>query len=310
MKTIFFGSSTFSLPFLQHLAQSSTLLRVVSSEDKPKNRGKKMVSNYVKAYAMDMGLEVDAPAIIKDKSWIESIRSLAPDLIVTASYGKMLPDELLGVPRFGCINIHPSLLPEYRGADPIFWQLFHGCRNSGVSIFKMTSNLDQGEILLSAEMEILDQDNYESLENKAIKTGLELQKQLLTMLEKGHDIKGSAQPSGNYFYARKINERDEKINWKRSRKEIQNLIRALNPRVGAYTLFKGKRIKIFDAKPMPCQDKVSPGTILIQNKKILVRANDAFLKIDQLKPEGKNIISSQDFINGYLMKEERYSFTD
>ncbi len=310
MKTIFFGSSTFSLPFLQHLAQSSTLLRVVSSEDKPKNRGKKMVSNYVKAYAMDMGLEVDAPAIIKDKSWIESIRSLAPDLIVTASYGKMLPDELLGIPRFGCINIHPSLLPEYRGADPIFWQLFHGCRNSGVSIFKMTSNLDQGEILLSAEMEILDQDNYESLENKAIKTGLELQKQLLTMLEKGQDIKGSAQPSGNYFYARKINERDEKINWKRSRKEIQNLIRALNPRVGAYTLFKGKRIKIFDAKPMPCQDKVSPGTILIQNKKILVRANDAFLKIDQLKPEGKNIISSQDFINGYLMKEERYSFTD
>lgn len=310
MKTIFFGSSTFSLPFLQQLAQLSELVLVVSTEDKPKDRGKKIVSNYVKAYASDMGLLVDAPANIRDQEWIHRIRLLQADLIVTASYGKILPPELLELPKYGCINLHPSLLPEYRGADPIFWQLHNGCQQSGISLFKMSSKLDQGEVLLKETFEIHDQDNYETVENKAIKAGLDLQKNFLQLLENGNIPKGIPQTQGNYFYARKISERDEKISWNKNRREIQNLIRALNPRIGAYTVFKGKRIKIFDAKPVPCQDRSSPGSIIIQNKKILVRARDAYLKIDQLKPEGKNIISAQDFINGYLMKEENFSFSD
>lgn len=310
MKTIFFGSSTFSLPFLQQLAQLSELVLVVSTEDKPKDRGKKIVSNYVKAYASDMGLPVDAPSNIRDKEWIQRIKHLQVDLIVTASYGKILPPDLLELPRYGCINLHPSLLPEFRGADPIFWQLFNGCQQGGVSLFKMSPSLDQGEVFLKEAFEISDQDNYETLENKAIKSGLELQKKFLHLLENGTIPESCPQTPGNYFYARKITERDEKINWNKSRREIQNLIRALSPRIGAYTVFKGKRIKILDAKPAPCQDRLSPGSIVIQNKKILVRSTDAFLKIDQLKPEGKNIISSQDFINGYLMKEENYSFTD
>jgi methionyl-tRNA formyltransferase len=310
MKTIFFGSSTFSLPFLQQLAQLSELVLVVSTEDKPKDRGKKIVSNYVKSYATDMGLPVDAPANIRDKEWIHRIKLLQADLIVTASYGKILPEDLLQIPKYGCINLHPSLLPEYRGADPIFWQLFNGCHQSGISLFKMSPKLDQGEILLREVFEILDQDNYETLENKAIKAGLELQKKFLHLLENGNIPKSLPQAQGNYFYARKITERDEKINWNKNRREIQNLTRALCPRVGAYTIFKGKRIKIFDAKPVPFQERLAPGSIIIQNKKILVRANDAFLKIDQLKPEGKNLISAQDFINGYLMKEENYSFSD
>ncbi len=310
MKTIFFGSSTFSLPFLQQLNQLSELVLVVSTEDKPKDRGKKIVSNYVKAYASDMGLPVDAPSNIRDKAWIQSIKSLQVDLIVTASYGKILPPELLELPRFGCINIHPSLLPEYRGADPIYWQLFNGCQKGGVSLFKMSPKLDQGEIYLKEAFEINEQDNYETLENKAIKTGLELQKSFLQLLEQGQLPQSFPQAPGNYFYARKITEHDEKICWNKSRREVQNLIRALSPRIGAYTIFKGKRIKILDAKPVPCQERLNPGSILIQNKKILVRTADAFLKIDQIKPEGKNIITAQDFINGYLMKEENYLFTD
>jgi methionyl-tRNA formyltransferase len=310
MKTIFFGSSTFSLPFLQQLTQLSELVLVVSTEDKPKDRGKKIVSNYVKAYASDMGLPVDAPSNIRDKEWVQRIKDLQVDLIVTASYGKILPPELLELPKFGSINLHPSLLPEYRGADPIYWQLFNGCQNGGVSLFKMSPRLDQGEIYLKEAFEISEQDNYETLENKAIKIGLELQKRFLQLLDNGQTPQSFPQTPGNYFYARKITERDEKINWSKSRREVQNLIRALSPRIGAYTVFKGKRIKILDAKPAPCQERLSPGSILIQSKKILVRTADAFLKIDQIKPEGKNIISAQDFINGYLMKEENYFFTD
>ncbi len=310
MKTIFFGSSTFSLPFLQQLSQLSDLLLVVSTEDKPRNRGKKIISNYVKSYAQDMGLPVDAPANIHDQKWIESIRKLSPDLIVTASYGKIFPEELLKIPAFGCVNIHPSLLPQYRGAEPIFWQLYHGCKKSGLCIFRMNPKLDQGEILLSKSFEISEKDNYESLENQMIKIGLELQQQLLQKLSKNEPIASISQEHGKYFYARKITEKDEKIKWKRTKKDILNHIRALSPRIGAYTLFKGKRVKIFEAKGFSLNEQINPGSILIRQKKLLVKAMDGFIKIEQLQPEGKNIMPAQDFINGYLTRKEKYNFSE
>ncbi len=310
INTIFFGSSTFSLPFLQLLSQITHVKLVVSSEDKPKDRGKKIVSNYVKSFAMDMGLTVDAPAVIREKSWIDQVRAYEPDLIVTASYGKILPPELLAIPTIGCVNIHPSLLPQYRGADPIFWQLYHGCQSSGVTIFSMNKELDQGDILLTEEVVIEEHDNYESLETKMIKAGLELLKKLIDIIDNHGKINARPQANGKYFYARKITEAEEKIHWDQTRKDIINQVRALSPRIGAYTLFKGKRVKIFDVKTIQTQEKSNPGNIIVQKNKILVAAKDGLLKIDQLKPEGKNVMSAQDFINGHLTRPESYTFTE
>lgn len=302
MKTIFFGSSNFSLPFFETCKEKTQLLLVVSTEDKPKGRGQKIISNPVKCVARDSGFNVLTPSKLSDPAFLQEIKKLSPDLIITASYGKIIPDSVIQVARFGAINVHPSLLPKYRGAEPIFWQLAKGEKKSGVTIFQLSKDLDQGTIILQEEFPISESDNYASLESLCIRVGMKLLNSLFEKYNNNQPIPGNKQSGEAGFYARKIVESDERINWKDNAEQILNQIRAFSPHIGAYTQFKGKRVKILEAKQTTMKNPAEIGSIMVQGKKMYVRANDYFLKIDSLKPEGKSLVKPDDFINGYISK--------
>jgi methionyl-tRNA formyltransferase len=302
MKTIFFGSSNFSLPFFETCKEKTLLLLVVSTEDKPKGRGQKIISNPVKCVARDSGFNVLTPSKLSDPAFLQEIKNLKPDLIITASYGKIIPDSVIQGARLGAINVHPSLLPKYRGAEPIFWQLAHGEKKSGVTIFQLSKDLDQGSIILKDEFPISDSDNYASLESLCIRAGMKLLNSLFEKIDQQQTIPGTKQTGEAGFYARKIVESDERINWKDNAEQILNQIRAFSPHIGAYTQFKGKRVKILEAKSTTMKNPADIGSIMVQGKKMYVRASDYYLKIESLKPEGKSLVKPDDFINGYITK--------
>ena len=302
MKTIFFGSSNFSLPFFETCKEKTQLVLVVSTEDKPKGRGQKIISNPVKCVARDSGYNVITPTKLNDFSNVKQLADLQPDLIVTASYGKIIPDAIIKTAKFGAINVHPSLLPKYRGAEPIFWQIAHGEKKSGVTIFQLSSKLDEGAIIAQEEFPLNETDNYATLESMCIKIGMKLLNSLFEKLEKEQKLSSFQQKQEAGFYARKIQESDERINWRDSANQILNQIRAFSPHIGAYTQFKGKRVKILEAKSTNMKNPADAGSIMIQGKKIFVRAGDSYIKIDSLKPEGKSLVKPDDFINGYIVK--------
>jgi methionyl-tRNA formyltransferase len=308
MKTIFFGSSNFSLPFFETCKEKTQLLLVVSTEDKPKGRGQKIISNPVKCVARDSGYNVLTPSKLNESSFIQEIRNLKPDLLISASYGKIIPDAVIQSARFGAINVHPSLLPKYRGAEPIFWQLARGEKKSGVTIFQLSKDLDQGSIILQEEFPISETDNYSTLESLCIRVGMKLLNSLFEKYDKEQPLPGTKQVGEAGFYARKIVESDERINWKDSAEQILNQIRAFSPHIGAYTQFKGKRVKILEAKSTTMKNPEENGSILVQGKKMYVRANDYYLKIESLKPEGKGLVKPEDFINGYITKTTNPKF--
>jgi methionyl-tRNA formyltransferase len=311
MKTGFFGSSNFSIPFLEVLKEKTDIALVVSTEDQPKGRGQKIISNPVKCIAQDAGIPVVTPVTLHDPAFQQMILAQHLDLVVTASYGKLIPPSVLTSATIGFFNIHPSLLPAYRGAEPIFWQIAHGIKESGASLFKMSSALDAGDIVDQAPFQIADNDNYAVVESNAIRTGIGLLRKLLDDLRenRGITLRPQPVPSKKPFYARKITFRDEEIQWKQPADTIHNQIRALSPQTGAYTLLNGKRLKILESKKTTQKTTEKPGTLCIQGKKLVVATGDFFLKIDMVKPEGKNLMKSDDFINGYLAKETHPVFS-
>lgn len=302
MKTIFFGSSNFSLPFFETCKEKTELLLVISTEDKPKGRGQKIISNPVKCVARDSGYKVLTPLKLSDPFLLQELKNLDPDLIITASYGKIIPDAIIKTAKHGAINIHPSILPKYRGAEPIFWQIAHGEKEAGVTIFQLSNSLDGGDILLQDRFPLTESDNYESLESQCIRLGMKLLNTFLEKINNNEEIQKTKQPFEAGFYARKILESDEKINWNLNAFEILNQIRAFSPHIGAYTLFKGKRVKILDAKSTTIKNTADTSSIMIQGKKLFVGTRDYYIKIDSLKPEGKSLVKPDDFINGYIVK--------
>ena len=311
MKTGFFGSSNFSIPFLEVLKEKTDLTLVISTEDQPKGRGQKVISNPVKCIAQEAGIPVITPLNLNDAGFQQKFRSYQLDFVITASYGKIIPRSLLSMSRLGFYNLHPSLLPDYRGAEPIFWQIAHGVQEAGISLFKMTPELDAGDIVDQASFPIADNDNYSAVESNAIRTGIILLRKILEMLHANQPLPLRPQSSSSkpLFYARKITYRDEEINWKLSAEMIHNQIRAFSPQTGAYTVLSGKRLKIMESKKTTQKAIESPGTLLLQGKKLFVAAGDYYLKIDMVKPEGKNLMKSEDFMNGYLTKERHPVFS-
>lgn len=302
IRVIFFGSDAFSIPILEFLSKHTDIACVITSEDKPKGRGKKIQPNSVKDFAHSKGIiKILTPSNLKDEVFASEITSLKPDLIVVASYGKILPEEILKIPKLGAINIHPSLLPLYPGAEPIFWQIASGEERSGVTIFEMNSKIDQGEIILQESIEISPSDNYEEVLKKLTNLSVKLLSKLINMIEKGESLPKRKQESKETLYARKLLPQDEKIDWSKSSMEVINKIRAFSPKIGAFTTFNGKRVKIFKARRIKLnRDDVKPGKIIIKDGDILVKTGDTYIGVDSLKPEGKKIISASEFINGYL----------
>ncbi|MDD4028896.1 MAG: methionyl-tRNA formyltransferase [Caldisericia bacterium] len=309
--TVFFGSSSFSLPFLEWCYKNTSLKAIVTFPDTTQKRGLKRLANPVKELATSLSIPVLTPTHLKESALANQLQDFQASVFITASYGKIIPKEILQIPSLFSLNIHPSLLPDYRGADPLFWQIVHQVKKTGVTIFQMLPSLDNGPILEQKTFPLQETDTYHSFEKKAIHCGLELLETLFHKIQNQHPLNPVQQPSQCSSYARKRTSRDEQIQWASSTKAIDAFIRAFPSDIGAYTWLDGKRVKILEASPgqIANHQKPSPGHITIHEKNVYVASQDGYIQLLTVKVEGKSTMSAKDFLNGYLRKSHDSFFS-
>ncbi|SMP11333.1 methionyl-tRNA formyltransferase [Desulfurobacterium pacificum] len=302
-KMVFMGTPDFAVPSLKALIDKGfNVSLVVTQPDKPAGRGKKLTPPPVKVVAEKNGIPVVQPEKIKNNEEFKKLlEDISPDLIVVVAYGKILPSWLLNLPRYGCINLHASLLPEYRGASPIQSALLDGKEKTGVTVMKISEELDAGDILSQRVVPIEKNDNAETLHDKLAKVGAELLVETIPLYIKG-EIKPTAQEHSKATYCTRITKEMGKIDWNEPAEKIFNKVRAFTPWPSAYTTFNGKRLKIIQAEPVDCSFSASPGTVVKADKELIVSTGKGCLKILRLKPEGRKEISAEEFLRGYPIK--------
>ena len=240
MRVLFIGTSDFACPSLKALVDASyAVLEVITQPDRPKGRGQKMTPPPVKSLALAGQLPIFQPEKLREPSAVAHLKSLRPDLIAVAAYGQILSPAVLSIPPLGCVNVHGSLLPKYRGAAPIARAILMGEKKTGVTTMLMDEGMDTGPILLSEETEITPEDNLESLHDRLAQMGAGLLLKTLDGLETG-TVKPRAQDHSRATYAPKISKEEGRINWRSSARDHRNLIRAFDPWPGAYSTWKGK----------------------------------------------------------------------
>ena len=301
-KIIFLGTPEFAIPSLEGLYEKENVIAVVTQPDKPKGRGLKLSPSPIKTWALSKGLKVLEPLKLKDSQVIETFKSFLPDLIVVCAYGKILPKELLEIPKFGCWNIHASLLPKYRGASPINWAILEGEKETGITIILMDEGLDTGPILLQKKIPILEEDNAITLAKKLSLLGKEAILEAIELHKKGI-LKPFPQPEEGISYAPILKKEDGFFTFEESAKIIERKTKAFLPWPVAFTYYKNKLLKVFSAKAIPIEHKEKPGTILDINKEgILVATSENAILLKEVQLEGKKKISAYEFACGQRLK--------
>ncbi|MEN2994419.1 MAG: methionyl-tRNA formyltransferase [Thermodesulfovibrio sp.] len=303
---VFFGTPEFAVPSLKALiSKGENIILVVTQPDKPKDRGKIIQPSEIKKVAMNYRLPLIQPEKIKDEDFIKSLKSLNPEFFIVVAYGKILPKEILEIPHKGCINLHASLLPKYRGAAPIQWALIKGEKITGVTTILMDEGIDTGPILLQKEVLIEDEDNAESLSKKLSIIGAELVIETIDKMRKGSII---PKPQiGEPTYAPQLKKEDGKINWNESAIKIFNLVRGTYPWPGAYSFLKDERVKIIKTEVL--KGNASPGLIIKAKDELVVGTADGLIKILLIQPEGKRVMTAKEFISGRRINEGKDSFS-
>ncbi|SER05130.1 methionyl-tRNA formyltransferase [Gracilibacillus ureilyticus] len=295
---IFMGTPDFAVPVLEKLIEDEYHIQlVVTQPDRPKGRKKVLTPPPVKRAAEKHGLPVFQPEKIKDD--YEKINQLQPDLIVTAAFGQILPGGLLDIPKFGCVNVHASLLPSLRGGAPIHYSILQGHEKTGVTIMYMAEKLDAGDIISQAETDILDEDDVASLHDKLSVIGAELLSETLPALFNGK-IEPVKQNEDLATYAPNIRREEEEIDWRRTQQDVYNHIRGLHPWPVAFTRWQGKNMKIWRAEKYNKTTEHQPGVIIdITDDGLIVATGDNLsVKILELQPAGKKKMSVSDFLRG------------
>lgn len=307
MNIIFMGTPDFAVESLMRLHDSGhNILAVVSQIDKPSGRGMKIKPTPVKQYALDNDIKVfQVEKIRKSKELVEEMRLMKPDVIVVVAYGQILPKSVIEIPKYGCINIHGSLLPKYRGAAPIQWAIINGEDETGITTMYMDEGMDTGDMIIKKEMPIEYEDNYGTLYNKLKRLGAIA---IVETLEKIADGTAPREPQkGDYTLAPMIEKEICKIDWRMEATKIRNLIRGLNPLPGAYTTLEDKIIKIWSAdveEEFINDDNIIAGTIVnMDNKKgIYVKTGEGIINIKELQIQGSKRMKALEFLNGNKLK--------
>lgn len=296
MRVVFMGTPDFSVPALERIATEHEVVAVVTQKDKPKGRGMSVSYTPVKESALKLNIPIYQPDKVKEESFVEELRKLNPDVIVVIAFGQILSNDILMLPKYGCINIHASLLPKYRGAAPIQWAVIDGEEKSGVCTMKMDEGLDTGDIIDVDEITLDPKETGGSLFDKLSKLGGELILKTLQNLEFGKAtfIK---QDDSKSTYAKKMTKELGHIDFTKDAESIERLIRGLNPWPSAFTYLDGKVMKIWDADVVDA-DGV-PGTVIREEKDSFVIATGSkALKVNELQLEGKKRMKASDFLNG------------
>ena len=329
MRIVFMGTPDFAKESLEALYNNNyEILAVVTNPDKPKGRGMKMISSPVKEFAEEKKLKILQPLKVKNnEKFINEIKDLKPDLLCVVAYGKILPKELLEIPKYGAINVHGSLLPKYRGAAPIQWAVLNGDKETGITTMFMDEGMDTGDMILKEKVEIGENETTGELWDRLSKTGAKLlvktvekidsiKNKEIKNLEEIKDLIGVEKQGNEYTLAPMLNKDMAKIDWKKDSKQIKNLVRGLNPIMGAYCFLKDKKIKIWKVQEISLKDlkikynipkeeeekikKAEAGTIIIADTKkgLFVKTSEGMTEILELQGENAKKMDSKSFLNG------------
>lgn len=304
MRVIFMGTPDFAVPSLEALLTKHEVVLVVTQPDKPKGRGKKMVPTPVKACALEHGIPVLQPEKVKEPEFVEQIRSYEPDLIAVTAFGQILSEPILEMPKYGCINVHGSLLPKYRGAAPMQWSIIDGEKVTGITTMYMAKGLDSGDMLLKAEVEITDEDTFATIHDKMAVTGANLLLDTLDQLEAG-TLERIPQDHDAATYAPMITKETGHIDWSKNRQDIINLIRGLNPVPAAYTIYEEEVLKIFGAviSDVQADDAANGEIVAVVKKGFVVKCGDGCLLITEVQARGGKRMMTDAYLRGHAMKE-------
>lgn len=298
IKTIFFGTPDFAVKTLKALIKNTSVLATITQPDKKVGRKQKIVFSPIKKIAQENNILVLQPNKIKDPTFLLQIKKLDPDLIVVAAYGKIIPKTILDIPKYGCINIHASLLPKYRGASPIQTAILNGEKETGITLILMNEKMDEGDIIAKATEKIYNYDTSETLHNRLSPLGMKL---LIKILPEYLDKKILPKPQNHNLatYAKIIKKEDGKIDWQQKASKIDQQIRAFTPWPSAFTFIDQQRFKILKAKPINSDPKQSNGLIFASDEKIAIACQNSYLLIDKWQPEGKKPINTKDYLLGH-----------
>ncbi len=304
MNIVFMGTPDFSVGALQALiAAGHHIQAVVTQPDKKKGRGEKVCFPPVKEAALKEGLTIYQPVKVREPAFIDILKTLAPDVIVVIAFGQLLPKEILELAPYGCINVHASLLPKYRGAAPIQWAVIEGETKTGVTTMQMDEGLDTGDILKTIEIEIDKKETGGSLFDKLSVAGAKIIVETLEELKTG-SITPVPQDSSKSNYAKMLKKELGQLDFKRPARELERLIRGLNPWPSAYTHMAGKTLKIWDADVTEDEYEGECGEIVAADKKsITVKTGEGCLKINELQLEGKKRMKTEQFLLGYKAEQ-------
>ena len=313
LRILFMGTPDFARESLEAVYNAGyEILGVVTNPDKPKGRGMKMVASPVKEFALEKGLTVYQPEKVRNnEEFVEKIKSLKPDAICVVAYGKILPKEILEIPKYGCINVHGSLLPKYRGAAPIQWAVLNGDKETGVTTMYMDVGMDTGDMILKEKVEIGEDETTGELWDRLSKIGGKLLVETLKQIEEGT---APREKQGEEFtMAPMLNKEMSKINWdEQTAQNIKNLVRGLNPIMGAYTFLDEKKIKFWKVD-IAKQDEIIAdnieilrnGTVILSNPKegLFIKTKDGILKVLEIQGENAKRMSIGDFLRGNSIEE-------
>jgi len=300
MNIVFMGTPDIAKESLEAIYNSGhNILAVVTNPDRPKGRGMKMIATPVKEFAIEKGIQILQPEKVKgNEELIKKINDLKPDLICVVAYGKILPLELIKIPRFGSINLHGSLLPKYRGAAPIQWAVLNGDTETGATIMYIDEQLDSGDMILKEKIQIGQYETTGEVWEKVSKIGSKLLINAISLIEKGEAPR--EKQGNNYTLAPMLNKEMSLIDWNKTSEEINNLVRGLNPIMGAYTMLDGKKIKIWKVKIVQPVGNKKPGTILEASDKfgLVVATGNGAISVEEIQGENSRKMTIEEFLRG------------
>ncbi len=313
MNILFMGTPDFAKESLEALYNAKyNILGVVTNPDKPKGRGMKMIASPVKEFAIEKNIPVYQPVKVRNnEEFIKEMQDLKPDVICVVAYGKILPKEILDIPKYGCINVHGSLLPEYRGAAPIQWAVLNGDKKTGITTMYMDVGMDTGDMILKQEVDIGEDETTGELWDRLAKIGGKLLVETLKQIESGTAPR--EKQGENFTLAPMLNKEMAKIDWEnKTAQEIKNLVRGLNPIMGAYTFLNGKKIKFWKVDISKSIEYapdniniIKNGTILVSNQRdgLFIKTKDGILQVIEIQGENAKKMNVCDFLRGNPINE-------
>ncbi|MDO8844028.1 MAG: methionyl-tRNA formyltransferase [Methylicorpusculum sp.] len=305
MRIVFAGTPEFAVPALQMLlASSHEVCAVYTQPDKPAGRGRKLTPSPVKALALESGITVVQPASLKNESDFKQLADFNPDLMVVVAYGMILPQSVLDLPKYGCINVHGSLLPRWRGAAPIQRALMAGDKETGVTIMQIVRQLDAGDMLHKEVYVIEPHDTASDLHNKLAQLGAVGLSKVLDQLDK-NELHPEKQDEALVTYAEKLDKSESLMDWSQSAEVLALKVRGMNAWPVAQTTFNGDVLRIWRAEPVSSESNEAPGTVLINDKQLDVQTGKGVLRLLEVQLPGGKRVSARDFINAHDLHARR-----